>query len=214
MVEDARIMGFQRGGASDASFQFVRANFVQEQLVAQGVPPYVEMSRRGLGWQGMDTSATAAVVVRPSTTAGITLWNGETGAAAKSYIVDRAWIFNLVTTAAVSGFSLWGCVHPVGMAAPTADITAIKSMSGLSAYTGNARLDTNATVADDGWFPLSNTVLTGGVTTAPSGCITVALEGRIVIPPTAGFSIAAVATIVGLTFTHGLSWYELQVPAS
>jgi hypothetical protein len=210
----AWIYASTRGGASDGAQAPLKANPQGEQLVAQGLPPYTEMTRRGLGWQVIDTSATAAVVVRPSTTAGVTLWNGETGATGKSYIIDRAWVFNLVTTAAISGYSIWGCVHPTGMTAPTADITAIKSMSGRSSYSGNARVDTAATVVDDGWFPLNTGTLTGGVTTAPSGTQVVALEGRIIIPPSAGFSINVVGTITGLTFTHGLSWYELYLPVN
>src|SRR3990167_9827843 len=125
--DDSRLQAFQRGGASDSTFRYVRSNEDQELLTAQGLPPYTELSRRGRGWQVMDTTATAAVVVRPSTVAGLTIYNGETGATARSYVIDRVGAFNLVTTDTIAGWSVWGCIHPAGMTAPTADITAIKS---------------------------------------------------------------------------------------
>jgi len=168
------------------------------------------MSRQGKGWQVMDTSATAAVVVRPSTVAGLTIHNGN-AAGGESYIIDRAWVFNLVSSDAVSSYSVWGCLHPAGTTAPTADITAIKSMSGSGTYGGNATVDTGDTVIDDGWFPLVDGTLgnPGGVT--PGGAAIVALGGRIVVPPTGAFSINAVASLVTWTFTHGFSWYEQQL---
>ena len=74
--DDSRLLAFQRGGASADAFRYLRSNEEQELLVSQGLPPYTELSRRGRGWQVMDTSATAAVVVRPSTGAGLTINNG------------------------------------------------------------------------------------------------------------------------------------------
>lgn len=213
MAEDSRQYAAVRGGLNDGVQQAVKANSQNEQLVAQGLPPYTEMSRRGLGWQVMDTSATAAVVVRPSTTAGLTLWNGEVGSTAKSYVIDSVKVFNLVSTAALSDFSVWVCIHPTGMAAPTADITAIKSMNGKIAYTGAAIVDTAASVADNGWFPIGSTAnVIHGVGVTPSHAISIPVEGRFVIPPTAAISVNVVASIVGLTFTHGFSWFEVALP--
>jgi hypothetical protein len=206
--DDSRLQGFQRGGSADATFRYVRSNEEQELLTAQGLPPYTELSRRGRGWQVMNTSALAGLVVRPSTVANLTVYNGETGATAKSYVIDRAWAFNLVTTAAISGYSIWACIHPAGMTAPTADITAIKGMNG-GTYAGAAIVDTGATVVDDGWFPINSGTLTGGVTTAPSGAQLANIEGRLIVPPTGALSIQVVSTIVGLTFTTGCSWYEV-----
>ena len=151
--DDARLVGYQRGGSANEQFRYLRSNSEQEQLVSQGLPPYTELTRRGVGWQVMDTTATAAVVVRPSTVAGLTLYNGEVGATAKSYVIDRIFAFNLVSTDVIAGWSIWAAVHPT-MVAPTADITAIRSMNGKSAYAGAAIVDTGASVLDSGWFCL------------------------------------------------------------
>jgi hypothetical protein len=172
------------------------------------------MSRRNLGWQVMNTSAVAGLVVRPSTTAHGTLYNNNTVASRVALVIDRVFAFNLVTTAAVSAWGLWACIHPVGRAADTADITAIKSMSGLStAYGGGARFDNGATVTDDGWFPVTTqNILTSGVGVTPGASISIPIDGRFIIPPTAAISLAPVASIVGLTFTVGFSFYELDLP--
>ena len=209
MPEEARLYAAARGGTNDGVQRYVEATANRELLVSQGLPPYTEMTRLGDGWQVMDTSATAAVVVRPSTVAGLTLYNGNAAGGA-SYIIDRAFVFNLVSTDAIADYSIWGCVHPAGFTAPTADITAIKGMSG-NTYAGNAIVDTGATVTDGGWFPLGDGDVgnPGGVT--PGGVAIVNVAGRLVIPPTGAFSINVVASLATWTFTHGISWYEQQL---
>lgn len=179
----------------------------REQITSQGFPTRTEMSRLGWGWRGIDTSATAAVVVRPSTVAGLTLWNGSTD---KVYVIDQVGAFNLVTTDAVEAWSVWECLHPT-LAAVTADITAIKGYSG-NAYSGNARLDTGATVTDDGWFPVSPFGVVGNSsTTTPGNALVHDRDGRILVKPGAGYSINVVASLVGQTFTHYISWYEVPI---
>ena len=190
-------------------------NYADEQIFSQGWPPYTEMTRRNKGWQVMNTSALAALVVRPSTTAMLTLYNNNTVASKIAFIIDRIFAFNLVNTDAVEDWGVWACIHPTGMTAPTADITDIKSMSGLAtAYGGGAIVDTGATVVDNGWFPVdtigSKVGNTGTVT--PGTSIAIPIEGRFVIPPTAAISVSVVASLVGQTFTTGYSWYETVVP--
>src|SRR3990172_311829 len=208
--EDARLIGFQRGGSAADQFRFLRSNSEQELLASQGLPPYTELSRRGRGWQVMDPSATAAVVVRPSTVAGLTVYNGETGATAKSYVIDRVGAFNLVTTAALSDWSIWACIHPAGMTAPTADITAIKGMNG-GTYAGSAIVDTGATVVDNGGFPVGGGHVIHGVGVTPGTASVVEIGGRLIVPATVALSINVVASITGLTFTHFISWYEVEL---
>lgn len=191
-----------------------KANYLGEQLVAQGLPPLTAMSIMNKGWQVMNTSAIAALVIRPSTAAGLTLYNNNTSNSNVVFIIDTIKVFNLVTTAALSDFSVWACIHPTGMTAPTADITAIKSMSGLAtAYSGGAIVDTGATVVDNGWFPVSTQAnVIHGVGVTPSHALSIPIDGRFVVPPTAAISVHVVASIVGLTFTHGFSWWELELP--
>jgi hypothetical protein len=179
------------------------------QLVTQSLPPYTELSRQGFGWQGMSTSAIAALVVRPSTTAAFTLFNNSSASSPRVYVIDRVGAFNLVTTDAVESWSIWGCVHP-SIAVGTADITAIKSYSGVSSYAGAARLDNGATVTDDGWFIMStNGVVGNSSTTTPGNALVHETGGRFIVPQGGAFSLHVVASVVGATFTHLIGWYEI-----
>lgn len=181
------------------------------QLVSMMFPGWLEMARRNRGWRVMNTSAVAALVVRPSTTAHGTLYNNNSAASAIALIVTHIFAFNLVTTAAVSAWNAWTCVHPTGRAADTADITAIKSISGKSgSYGGGAIFDNGATVTDDGWFPNGPNTNTNGVTTASGG--SAAIPCLYIVPPTAAISVAPVSTIVGTTFTVGFEFYEIALP--
>ena len=194
-----------RGGTLDGNDSYVATSGNHELLTTQGLPPYTELSRLGYGWQVMNTSALAAVVVRPSTVAGLTVYNGSTD---KNYVIDRIGAFNLVTTDAIHDWSLWFCLHPAGMTAPTADITAIKGYSGLT-YAGAAIVDTGATVTDNGWFSARDGHVGNPGTVTPGTAISYDLEGRIIVPPTGGFSVNVVASLVGDTFTHMISWFEI-----
>ncbi len=179
-------------------------------LTSQGLPPYTEMVRRGEGWSVMNTAAIAALVARPSTLSNLTLWNGEPDNG-KSYVIDRIFTHNLVTNTADGRFGMWAVVHPQGMTKPTADITAIKGLSGQSNYGGLAIVDLAATVVADGWFPWGNSVsyeLTGAL---PGAQIAVEVAGRMIVPPSAGISLQVVASTTTDTFTTGFSWYEVNL---
>lgn len=199
-----------QGGTLDGNDSYVVADSNHSLLFSQHLPPYTELSRRGIGWQVMNTSALAALVVRPSTTANLTLYNGETGSTAKCYVIDRIFAFNLVNTDAVEDWGVWVAVHP-SMAAPTADITAIKSMSGVAAYAGAAIVDTAATVLDSGWFPVdtSGSKVGNTSTVTPGTSVAIPIEGRLIVPPGGGISTQVVGSLTGQTFTTGFSWYEV-----
>ncbi len=180
-------------------------------LVSQGMPPGVEMSRLGSGWSAIATAAIAALVVRPGTAAAFTLWNGE-AAGGKSYVIDRLFTHNLVSTAAIHRFGIWACVHPPGMAAPGIDIA--RSATNLTGntgktYNGQGQVGVAETVVDNGWYPWGN----GGEITVtnltPGSHADVEVGGRLIIPPSGGISLHVVAGVVGDTFVSGLSWYEV-----
>lgn len=172
----------------------------------QGLPPYSETARQGLGWQAMATAAVAALVVRPTTVAMATLYNNDISGG-RSLIMDRAFAHNLVGVAN-SGFGIWLCVHPVGMAVPTNDITIRNSLSGRVANAGAITFfDNGATVVDNGWFPWGNSIRTVTIT-VPGGQVEAKIEGKIIIPPTAAISLQIVADTTAATFTAGFSWFE------
>lgn len=159
---------------------------------------------KGYGFQAMATAAVAALVVRPTTVAMATLRNKSTN---KVLVIERAFAHNLVGTAN-SVYSIYLCVHPVGMAAVTNDITVRNRTNGKSAGGSEADFDNGATVTDDGWFPWSKSEHTVTITT-PGGVVIAEVNKRIVIPSTAGISLQVVADVAGATFTPGFHWYEV-----
>jgi hypothetical protein len=151
----------------------------------------------------MATSAVAAVVVRPSTTAMATLYNNS---GSRNFVIDRVFAHNLVA-AAQSDYCIWLCVNPVGMTAPTNDITVRNSLSGKVGG-GQGVFDNGAMVVADGWFPWGYAYTTVTVTT-PGGVLIAEVGGRIIIPPTAAISMSVVASVNTATFCGGFSLYEV-----
>src|SRR3990167_10858376 len=198
-----------RGAIAGQTARLV-ANEKAELLVAQGLPKYAELVRRGNVWSAMNTSALAALVVRRSTVANFTLFNNEPEGG-KSYVLLRAFAFNLVSTAAEARSGLWLCVHPKGLVTPTDDITARGSAVGKANYGGRAKCDTAMTVTDNGWFPwgpFSTVEPTGAL---PGAVMCADVAGLIVVPPQCGVSTQVVSSGTGKTFTSGFSWLEEQL---
>ncbi len=181
-------------------------------LVSQVYSPEIELARRGNGLSAMTTSAVAALVARPTTLAIATLANDEP-AGGKSYIMEAAMAFNLVSTALAEGASIWLCVHPVGSSeAITDNISARGNMTGKPVVNpGLSKFGTEDTVADDGWFPWGPHLPITLVGVTPSGAIVAPIDGKIIIPPTARISIQVVAGLATDTFTVGFRWYEEQM---
>ena len=206
----AVMAGIIRGGTAEEKFQ---ANEKGEQLVAQGLPPYTEMTRLGGGFSVIATAAVAALVVRPSTVAAITVFNNEL-ATGKSYIIDRIFTHCLVSGAEEGRFSLWACIHPSGMTAPTADIAAsatnLTSNSGKG-YAGRAIVDVGATVVDNGWYPWGDSKNYEPTGVLPGAAIAVEVAGRLIVPPQGAISLQVVASMADATFCSGLSLYEEEL---
>ena len=158
---------------------------------------------KGYGWSAMATVAVASLIVRPDTTAIVTFFNNT----AKNFVIERVFTHNLVSIAD-GNFSIWICVHPAGMTAPTNDITVRNNLNGAYPAGTEGIFDNGATVVDDGWFPWGN----GGTTvtaTMPGTSAEVEIAGRIVIPPTAAISLSAVAQTAVVTQAMGLTYYSV-----
>ena len=152
----------------------------------------------------MATAAVASLIVRPSTVAIITFYNNT----AKNFVIERVFAHNLVSIAN-GQFGIWLCVHPVGMTAPTNDITIRNSTRGLTAGTEGI-FDNAATVADNGWFPWGKN--STSVTATVPGSLTEALiDGEIIIPPTAGISASCVSQTAVVTVCMGLHYFSVPV---
>ena len=184
-------------------------NEKSEQIIAQGLPAYAEMTRKGQGWHVMSVLAVAGLVVRPSTVAAFEIWNGY-AAAGKSLIIDRLFWFNLVSTNVIEGFSGWASVT-AAKAAPAAGANVTTRGNSGKSYGGPVIAALGTTVTDSGWFPWGNAYTKGAGGVVPFGAIEARVEGRLIVPPQCALCLHVVSSLVGETFTQGASWYEEQI---
>ncbi|MCH8853968.1 MAG: hypothetical protein IID41_15155, partial [Planctomycetes bacterium] len=138
-----RSQGVQRSGADQGEDKAESVTEFGDQYVVQGgLPPYAELTRKYGGWSAISVAAVAGLVVRPSTVALFTLFNGNSGGG-ESYVIDRLFTHQLVSGTAEARFGIWACIHPAGMTDPGEDITASASnVTGNSGkvYNGNAKV--------------------------------------------------------------------------
>lgn len=176
-------------------------------LTSQFLPSGAGPTAKGESWQVMSTTEVAALVVRPDTVNHLGLYNGE-AAGGKSYIIERVFAHALVTAAVKEFFHIWLCVHHVGTAAPASEITAIHSNRGIANYGGNAIVEVDGTVHDDGWFPWGPTCEVEVTGILPGSIVCAEIGGRLIVPPTAMISIAPVCSTVAVECVVGFQWYE------
>ncbi len=179
-----------------------------ERLI-QGSDPFRYARYAGEHESAIATAAVAGLVVRPTTTAAITFWNGESPGG-KHLVLDRVFTHNLVSTTAQSFFGLWYCMHK-DMARPTNDITTLRGTGdGVGPNINAVVVEVAATVIDDGWFPCGVAGEAEEVGVLPGSIAEWEVRGRLRVPPGAGISLQVVAGVVGDTFTSGASWWRHQ----
>jgi hypothetical protein len=183
-----------------------------KQIIAQQGPlGYARMAHEHES--AMMADADSALVVRPTTTAMLTIFNGE-AVGGKVLVIDRLFAFNLVTTAAQTMFSLWYCNHAqlINVAKPSNDITAGRGTGdGREPDISTVRVDEGATVVDDGWFPCGNWGEGEEAGVLPGCAVEWECNGRLIVYPKAALSLSVVAGTTGQTFTCGASWWRTQL---
>lgn len=177
-------------------------------IFAPGEMAYTELSRQGAGYQTMQTSATAALVARPTTLTGLELWNGNT-TGGPSLVVDRLFSHELVTstTGLGGGAGIWAMVTMPKSAPSTASLVIVGNSG--KPYTGLVIPAVGTTVTANGWFPWGAAVKkesAGAV--VPGGQLFADVMGRIVVPPQCSLCVTVVSGYAADTFTSGAAWYE------
>ena len=159
---------------------------------------------KGYGYQAMLVTPENSLIVRPTGTAMITLYNNT----AKNFVMERAFAHSLISIAD-GDFGIWLCSHPIGMTAPANDISIRNSTSGLNSSTEGI-VDQGATVNDNGWFPwgVNGTTVTA---TMPGALAEVNISGRIIVPPTGGISLSVVAQTAVVDICPGFHWFSVPI---
>ena len=193
-----------RGGLSGHRAE-LSANSAGDLLIANGLPPYTEMSRKGVGYATMATAAVAALVIRPTTVAALEIFNNSQ---VNSLVVDRIFSHNLVGVAN-SAMGMYAMVTTQKLA-PTDAALAINSLSGKPIPTKTVLTAASATVVDNGWFPYgpfgSNVTIT-----TPGPTLVADIGGRLIVPPGCSLCLHVVATTTGVTCTSGAAWYSVKL---
>ena len=189
-----------------------------ELLVAAGKAPYTEISRLGRAFQITTTTAVAGAVAIPTTTGGLSLYNGEPDGG-RSYVIDFISASNAVSTAVAAQASLIALIGQVREAIPTNSALIAKKMNGLGGgtndtkartiLTGTALPGTTGIAAD--WFPVGPSAVKPGVAATPGYSLYADLQGRVIVPPGRYFSMHVLANVVGETFQLCIAWHELQL---
>lgn len=198
-----------RGAEQQA--QGLQVNNRGELLVAGALPALASLVALGDSWEIHETADVAPIVAPPTTTAELTLWNGEPLGSGNVYVIDSVFAFVTVSSAAATALALLACLNQGAKAAPTSGLTTFKSLSGRSTYPGKAVCALAATVTDDKWHPIGNSVTTAAAQIG--AVIDVPVNGLYIIPPQRMFSLAVFAeTATTIKVRCGLRWHEVAMP--
>jgi hypothetical protein len=192
-----------------------------EVLVVQALPPLAELVKLGNSWQALYQTGVAATTAVPTTTSLLSLTNGETGANAKSYLIETFGTYEGVVDATQTDVTMiMAMLNKSGSANPSAGTVvttangAIQSLSGKGSYGGNATIRSAATVVNDGWFP-HQTI--GSMAAAAAGANfkvnEVFCNGLYIVRPGGAFSLYAVkaAAAAALQQFAFVRWHEVQL---
>jgi hypothetical protein len=183
-----------------------------DQLVAQALPEQTEIVRLGESWQVILSSGVAPLTALPTTTAGLTLWNGEP-AGGKSYVMDSVAVYEGVVDATQSNMSTVFVMLGKPPVTPPSDAAlVIRSLSGRT-YGGRARTVAGGTVVNDGWFPCGTSAPAAAAAAGSAWkVIDWPLRGMYVVPPGGSFNahVAKVAATAAQCFIC-MRWHEVQL---
>lgn len=211
LLNQALVRGLAPSSYIDQSMGSMQINPRGDQIMAMGLPERSELSRLGCGIVIRTAAAVTLNQALPTTTATAYIWNGENGGG-KSYIVDKiAWCCTTTSGGAANIYQLVACVGRQSLAQPaTADTLVCANLNGRK-YGGKAGMGHAATVVDDTWFPIGNTVNTAALT-ATKGCTVEAdIKGAIIIPPGCLLSLDCVGTAATASGQFYVTLYEVQL---
>jgi hypothetical protein len=174
------------------------------------LPAMAQLAAAGQSWVGMSALQTPLNAV-PTTTAPVSLWNGES-ANGLCYVIDSIFLFNGVTQALATNFSLMVMENVGVVSAPSGGSSITPKGTTGKAYGGNAQLKSGTTVVNDVWMPFGTSLV--DVNAADFGAVLdIPVNGLYIVRPGGCFSIAGlVATApVATSVQLGIRWHERQM---
>lgn len=213
MVEQT-LVGQQDASPSSAYAPYVYpvTNEYRQQVVSGGLPPYTEMTRRGLRWKTMTATPFAPIVAVPTTLSNLEIVNNTT---AYNLVVDTIFAWQLLGTAVVWEITPWAMVGPAVYSANTALV--VYSGNGGTAYasatTTALKTAITQTVVANGWEVFPGSTTSWGLAAATPGGATIGqVDGRLIVPPGRALEVACTGSVATASSVHvGASGYLVAI---
>jgi len=211
----ALVRGSSIGGYSEGTTRQLEMNTRGDLVVAAALPPLAEIVRMGGSWRVATSSGTTALTSAPTTTAGFSLFNGESEGG-KSYVIQEFGSWEAVVDATQTDVTaIFSMMNPPEVTPPTAASLTPRSLSGKSNYGGAAVLATGATVTNAIWFshPTEGAQMAAAAAGAQWKHNAYKPDGLMILRPKAMLSIHAVkaaAAAASQQFFYFV-WHEVQM---
>lgn len=209
-VFESVFKSLRRGGASSGKDFAIESNENNDLLVAQGLPPYTDLTRRGLRWKVKTATAFTNLVVLPTTLANLEIKNNTTNS---SMVIDTIWGWQIIGSAVAEGYAIFAQVGAAVIG--SIDTLVVYSANGRPSYTSGVSApvstDTEQTVAANGWEQFPGSTATKALNAATPGAGLVGqVDGRLIVPPGKALHIAVTGSVATATGWHaGAAWYML-----
>lgn len=187
-------------------------------LAVQSLPELAMCAATRDVYRAQQTTAVNFVNAIPTTTAQVTLWNGEPDDGRSYLLIGVQVTVGLSSFGGPFAMSCQACLNVGKKTNPAGTLLTIRGTGGQS-YKGSGRVSLARTITNDGWFPLGherkgfNGVDPDDFSWTP---MTFRAQSMIVIPPGHMLSIAMMATASGGLATHrsGFIWKEAYLPTN
>lgn len=189
-----------------------------EQYTVEALPPAASIVALGNSWQSI-SGAVAALTALPTTTAGFTLYNGETGSTPKSLLIESfGWYQGVIDATQIDSAMLVAMMGKKTDTIPSggAATTNTSSLAGKGSYNGAGVLRSGGTVVNNIWFPHGTLYQSQSPTLA--GDIFKVYEaavrpGMYIVAPGAAFSFTAVKSVAAAASQvfYFIRWHEVYL---
>lgn len=202
MALNTQLQANSSGGSTAGQVRTLEANEENQLLVAMGMPPYTEVTRRGDMWTVQTATPFAPIVAIPTTLAKLEVKNNH---ATRPFIVDRIWSWQLLGTAVVWAHTPWAQVGAPVVSAVTALV--VYSSNGNTPYTSTTGSPlvtaVDQTVVAAGWQVFPGSTMNFGLAAAtPGGANVGQVDGALVVPPGKALHICVSGSVATASSMH------------
>lgn len=210
----SRVRGLFAGSyAENREDEQCHVNMHGTTLLAQCLPELAEITRQGDSWQVITSAAIASLTTTPTTTAALSLWNGEP-ATGKCYAIDSIAALEIVVDATQADCTaLFAMMNPTPVSPITDAGLVIRSTMGKT-YGGRARTTVNTgSQTNSGWFIHGTSAPLPPAAAGTGWKVTdVPLRGLYLVPPGGQFHLHSAKVAGAASQMHYcIRWHEVQL---